>query len=206
MAAPTAAGILFVHDRRVLLLKRAESAQDAPGTWSVPGGGIEEGETPEQAARRELQEECDWTYDGPLTPLYVSSNGFQCFGAKGYAEPALNAEHTDWGWFSFDDLPSPLHPGMKELKMPLVGGKLRAQNGQFTTGARGKSDGARSENIRREIKAGKDPKQAAAIAYSVQRKAQHAQDRGADDFLQTVDAIHKCAADCMEVGYDRKRK
>lgn len=30
---------------------------------------------------------------------------------------------------------------------------------------------ARSENIRREIKAGKPPAQAAAIAYSVQRKA-----------------------------------
>jgi hypothetical protein len=33
------------------------------------------------------------------------------------------------------------------------------------------SNKARSENIRREIKAGKPPKQAAAIAYSVQRAA-----------------------------------
>jgi hypothetical protein len=32
------------------------------------------------------------------------------------------------------------------------------------------SNKARSENIGREINAGKDPKQAAAIAYSVQRK------------------------------------
>lgn len=30
---------------------------------------------------------------------------------------------------------------------------------------------ARNENIKREIEAGKDPKQAAAIGYSVQRKA-----------------------------------
>ena len=34
-----------------------------------------------------------------------------------------------------------------------------------------KSKKAREENIRREIDAGKDPKQAVAIAYSVQRKA-----------------------------------
>ena len=34
-----------------------------------------------------------------------------------------------------------------------------------------KSDKARSENISTEIKAGKSPEQAAAIAYSVQRKA-----------------------------------
>jgi hypothetical protein len=36
---------------------------------------------------------------------------------------------------------------------------------------RGTSDETRSENIRREIHAGKDPKQAAAIAYRVQREA-----------------------------------
>ena len=35
----------------------------------------------------------------------------------------------------------------------------------------GKSDEARSENIATEINAGKDPKQAAAIAYSIQRDA-----------------------------------
>lgn len=34
----------------------------------------------------------------------------------------------------------------------------------------GKSDQTRSENIATEIRAGKDPKQAAAIAYSVQRE------------------------------------
>lgn len=42
----------------------------------------------------------------------------------------------------------------------------------------GKSDKARSENIRKEIESGKDPKQAAAIGYAVQRKAQHAKDLG----------------------------
>lgn len=34
------------------------------------------------------------------------------------------------------------------------------------------SDKARSENIRREINAGKDPKQAAAIGYSIQRHSE----------------------------------
>jgi hypothetical protein len=36
------------------------------------------------------------------------------------------------------------------------------------------SNKARSENIRQEIHAGKDPKPAAAIAYSVQRRAKGA--------------------------------
>jgi hypothetical protein len=38
-----------------------------------------------------------------------------------------------------------------------------------------KSDAARSRNIKREIKAGKPPKQAAAIAYDVQRRAKKGQ-------------------------------
>lgn len=120
MTAPRAAGILFVQGGRVLLLKRAETAQDAPGTWAFPGGGIEAGETPEAAARRELQEECGETYAGPLTSLYTSRDGFQCFGAalQQPFTPTLNDEHTAAQWAPFDDLPQPLHPGMAEIPAP----------------------------------------------------------------------------------------
>ena len=44
----------------------------------------------------------------------------------------------------------------------------------------GKSDAARSENIATEVRAGKDPKQAAAIAYAVQRRAGTGDDQGRD--------------------------
>ena len=122
MAAPRAAGILFVQGGRVLLLKRADSAKDAPGTWAFPGGGIEAGETPEAAARRELQEECGIAYDGPLEPLYTSRDGFQCFGAAVARPfvPQLNDEHTVARWAPFDDLPQPLHPGMAELPQAVM--------------------------------------------------------------------------------------
>jgi hypothetical protein len=40
----------------------------------------------------------------------------------------------------------------------------------------GKSEKTLGKNIGKEIGAGKDPKQAAAIAYSVQRKAKDAKD------------------------------
>jgi len=48
------AGIVFVFDceGRILLQKRADDH-----TWCVPGGSMELGETPEQAARREAFEE-----------------------------------------------------------------------------------------------------------------------------------------------------
>lgn len=40
------------------------------------------------------------------------------------------------------------------------------------------TDSARQENIRREIVAGKDPKVAVAIAYSVQQRAKKKQKKG----------------------------
>lgn len=51
---------------------------------------------------------------------------------------------------------------------------------------KGKSDKARSENIQREIEAGKDPKQAAAIAYRVQREAKDTTCAHALDALRTI--------------------
>ena len=113
---PNAAGILFVNDGRVLLLKRSPDAANAPSTWGFPGGHIEAGETPEQAARRETQEEIGVTYNGPLQYLYDDGN-FCCYGASmNRKSPAyvdahfhhVNDEHTDSGWFDFDDLPEPV--------------------------------------------------------------------------------------------------
>ena len=157
-----AAGILFFTGDRVLLLKRSADAKDAPGTWGLPGGHIEGDENPAAAAIRETREETGYNVGSRAGKrLWASDDGFVCFGqavAKPFAVK-LNSEHTEARWAPFNDLPKPLHPGLaKELSaMPLI---------------QGKSDKARSENIATEIEAGKDPKQAAAIGYSVQRKAQ----------------------------------
>ncbi|MFB6116233.1 MAG: NUDIX hydrolase [Candidatus Nanosalina sp.] len=42
---------------KLLLMKRAETKEMDPGKWEFPGGGIEGSEQPEQAAKRELEEE-----------------------------------------------------------------------------------------------------------------------------------------------------
>lgn len=86
---PRAAGILFANDAgRTLWLKRGAGG-DAAGTWAFPGGKIEAGETPEQAARRETLEETGHRYDGPLYPLWTSDDGFACFGALDDFAPEL---------------------------------------------------------------------------------------------------------------------
>jgi len=60
-----AAGIMFVTPSgETLLLKRGPGG-DWPGAWCFPGGKVEEGETAEQAAVRECEEELGSCPDGP---------------------------------------------------------------------------------------------------------------------------------------------
>lgn len=51
----------------------------------------------------------------------------------------------------------------------------------------GKSDKSRAENIKTEVEAGKDPKQAAAIGYAVQRRVEG---KDADPISAAFDALH----------------
>lgn len=50
------AAALLVHEHKLLMIKAKES-----GKWSIPSGGIEGGESPEQACMREVWEETGFT-------------------------------------------------------------------------------------------------------------------------------------------------
>lgn len=108
----SAAGICYRAGDSVLLLLRAPTAGDYPLTWCFPGGRIDEGETPEQAAIRESTEEIGYTPEVPLR-LIDWLDGFTAFAVEVEAPfvPTLNAEHLGYAWVPLATLPTPMHPG-----------------------------------------------------------------------------------------------
>lgn len=112
------AGIFFTDGKKVLLLKRAETG-DNKGTWCLPGGKVEDGETFIDAARREAKEECGQLKgirfedskekDGQHiwnTFFFRINKPFKC---------KLSKEHSDWKWFDINNIGDVnLHPKLKE--------------------------------------------------------------------------------------------
>ncbi len=63
-------GALLISENRVLLVRKGEK-------WVVPGGRIEEGESPEEAVRREVREETGLTVVNMEILEVVRRNGVE---------------------------------------------------------------------------------------------------------------------------------
>jgi 8-oxo-dGTP pyrophosphatase MutT (NUDIX family) len=115
-AAPTARFALnLMMDRgdRLLLLRRSDNATLGPGTWGLPAGKIEENETPNEAALREMEEEIGFghqitlqRYLGPIRDTYYGGQYelhlFHYSWLKGIVK--LNEEHTAFAWVSKEEI------------------------------------------------------------------------------------------------------
>ena len=107
-----AVGVVVASDEALLLLHRHRFITDTWG-WEVPAGGVDPGESLEEAAGREVLEETGWR-PGPLRRLhgYHPSNGlsdqrFELFLAEGatyVGEPADPAESSKVEWIPFDEV------------------------------------------------------------------------------------------------------
>jgi 8-oxo-dGTP pyrophosphatase MutT (NUDIX family) len=114
----TSAGVFFYskNTNRYLYLLRTDGRN--PGTWGIPGGKIEIGETLIEGIERECIEEIGYfPVDSKLVPIqkFVNHNfTYHTFFCEVDVEfiPTLNEEHCGYAWVGLDQYPKPLHPGL----------------------------------------------------------------------------------------------
>lgn len=104
------AGVLFTDGKKLLLIRRADG--DHKGKWDIPGGHIEENESPLKAARREGDEEVGTArgqkiheFKNPFVYIFKISSPFKV---------ELSNEHSASKWVTLDEVTSfDLHPAFK---------------------------------------------------------------------------------------------
>ncbi|MEX2524257.1 MAG: NUDIX domain-containing protein [Gammaproteobacteria bacterium] len=102
-----AINVLENSNNEILLLKRSPRARLGPGLWGFPAGHIEDGESPEDCAWRELNEEIGRNFESEiiarLDPMRDTFYGgiyeIHLFHHRWIGGSVhLNAEHTDHVW------------------------------------------------------------------------------------------------------------
>ena len=127
-------GIMILRDNKILLGKRhedpekADSALHGEGTWTMPGGKMDFGETPHDGAKREAEEETGLKLNKDKLKLISVTNevvedahfitlGFLCEDFEGEAKAMEPDEITEWKWFDLNNLPEPMFfPCVKIVK------------------------------------------------------------------------------------------
>lgn len=106
-----ALAIIFNNDMEVLLLKRSSySEQWMPSKWALVGGGVEEGEEPIGAVKREIKEETGLDINNFIEKFVLQRNKDSVehmFIAKYNGngdDVVLNEEHQDYGWYDVNDI------------------------------------------------------------------------------------------------------
>lgn len=118
-------GVIVVREGRVLLGRRRGS--HGAGTWALPGGNLEYGETVESCAYRELLEETGMQLDS-VRPAPFTVDHFpeqdrhyvtlfvEAIGVTG-APQSLEPDKCDgWAWFAWDAFPSPVFGPLDSLR------------------------------------------------------------------------------------------
>ncbi len=105
-------GGIVVHAGHLLLVQRGQ--QPSLGLWSIPGGRLEDGETPEQGCAREVREETGLAVtvgafvgtverDAPNGGVYVIDD-YLCSPLPPYADLVAGDDAADARWFTADEV------------------------------------------------------------------------------------------------------
>ena len=115
-------GVILTRDNKVLLCRRA--IEPRYGLWTLPAGFMENGETVEQAARREAMEEAnaeakELKLFGVFSMPYISQAYIMFSGELSEAPVSAGIESLEVGLFRQDEIP------WDELAFPVVGESLK---------------------------------------------------------------------------------
>ncbi len=93
--------IIFVNDQKQVLLLLRDDKPDIPypNMWDIPGGHVEDGETPEQCIVREMKEEMD-----------LNLEEFELFSIMEFVD---RIEYTFWKKANLDIEKITLHEGQQ---------------------------------------------------------------------------------------------
>lgn len=125
-------GVLIMKDNKVLLGKRHDDPEKASsdlhgeGTWTMPGGKMDFGETLEFGAAREVLEETGLVINKEKLQVVSVTNdvagdahyitiGFLAPEVEGEPQVLEPDEITEWKWFALDELPSPMYKSSEKL-------------------------------------------------------------------------------------------
>jgi len=127
-------GVMILRDGKFLLGRRhddpekADSALHGEGTWTMPGGKIDFGDSHVETAIKEVQEETGLLLKPEDLEIFdVSSNisgeahfitiGFLCRNFLGEPEAREPDEIVEWKWFPLEEPPDPMFfPSERMLK------------------------------------------------------------------------------------------
>ena len=104
--------ILYNNEKQFLLQHRTKDAVVLPDYWAFFGGGIKEGETPEDAVRREALEELNYKLK---EPLFFVEQDFETDAIEGHMYVYIEAfdgnksvlklqEGQGWGWYKASEI------------------------------------------------------------------------------------------------------
>lgn len=103
---------ILLKDNKILILKRPDYIKSRGGTWEFPGGGVNFGESLEEALKREVHEETclPIRVDRPIyTWSIIKDENKQVIGIQFLCslidneQIVLSDEHCDYAWVSVDE-------------------------------------------------------------------------------------------------------
>lgn len=134
-------GVMIKRGDKILLghrntdAEKASSALHGEGTWTMPGGKLDFGETPIEGVSREALEETGLKLSKNSLKLISVTNdmvpdahfitlGFMSEVLEG--EPAVMEpdEITEWKWFDINSLPTPMYPSSQKIVNNFLAGRF----------------------------------------------------------------------------------